>query len=212
VYLSAGDLTALLGPPRFLTPGRATRPAVGVAAALAWTESGGEVILVEAVAAIGQPGLTLTGQLGDVMRESAQAALAYVRATAPRLGIEPAFFERHTLHLHLPAGAVAKDGPSAGVAIAAALASAASGRPIPADIGMSGELTLRGQILAVGGVREKTLAAERAGLTTLYLPGLNRADADEIPAETRQHLTIYWPDQVAELLEAVLALPPTEAT
>jgi ATP-dependent Lon protease len=148
--------------------------------------------------------LTLTGQLGQVMRESAQAALAYVRLSASTLGIAASFFDERDLHIHVPAGAVAKDGPSAGVAIAAALASAATGKSIPAEIGMSGEITLRGQIMPVGGLREKALAAERAGLTTLYFPWLNRPDESEIPAETRQRLTIFWVDQVAELLSRVL--------
>jgi ATP-dependent Lon protease len=172
--------------------------------ALAWTSSGGEILLVEAAVMPGQKALVLTGHLGEIMKESAQAALSFIRTQAQALGIEPSFFDGHDIHIHVPGGAVAKDGPSAGVAVAAALASAVTRRPVARDLGMTGEITLRGQILPVGGIKEKMLAAQRAGLKTLILPRTNEVDLDDVPVETRRALRLIFLDEVSELLKVAL--------
>ena len=174
ISVGAEDLREYLGRPRF-TPETAERTAVpGVATGLAVTGTGGDVLFIEATAMDGKPGLTLTGQLGDVMKESAQIALSYLRSHADALGIDPSRLDR-ALHLHVPAGAVPKDGPSAGVTMTTALASLALGRPVRSDVGMTGEVTLNGRVLPIGGVKQKLLAAQRAGLTTVFLPGSQRA-------------------------------------
>jgi ATP-dependent Lon protease len=151
-----------------------------------------------------QKGLTITGQLGDVMKESAQAALSYVRAQAKDLGFDANFFDSNDIHVHVPAGAVPKDGPSAGVTIATALASLLSGRPVRADVGMTGEITLRGQVLPVGGIKEKVLAAHRAGLRTVVLPKRNEKDLDDLPQETRDDMKFVLVDRVDEVLTTAL--------
>jgi ATP-dependent Lon protease len=153
----------------------------------------------------GQKGFTVTGQLGEVMKESAQAALSYVRAKAAELGIPEETFDKTDIHLHVPAGAVRKDGPSAGVTIAAALASLLTGRRVRDDVGMTGEITLRGQVLPVGGIKEKVLAAHRAGLKTVILPKQNEKDLDDIPDEVRKSLTFVLAERVDDVFEAALA-------
>src|SRR5205085_12389345 len=160
---------------------------------------------IEATKMAGKKGLTLTGHLGDVMKESAQAALSYVRARAERLGIAPDFFENLDLHVHVPAGAVPKDGPSAGVTIATARASLLTGRPVRHDVAMTGEITLRGKVLPVGGIKEKVLGARRAGITTIILPRRNEHDLDELPAELREQMTFILVDNADEVLKAALA-------
>ena len=152
----------------------------------------------------GKKGFTLTGQLGDVMKESAQAALSYVRSKAEELGIPEDFFEKNDIHLHVPAGAVPKDGPSAGVTMCTALVSLLTGRPVRADVGMTGEITLRGQVLPVGGIKEKVLAARRAGLTTVILPKRNEKDLDEIPDELKGEMKFVLAETVDKVLEAAL--------
>ena len=152
----------------------------GVATGLAWTPNGGDILFIESTRMTGQKGLTLTGSLGDVMKESAQAALSYVRSRAGALGIAPDFFEKSDLHVHVPAGAIPKDGPSAGVTIAASLASLLTGRPVRPDVAMTGEITLRGKVLPVGGIKEKVLAARRAGIKTVILPRRNESDLEDI--------------------------------
>jgi ATP-dependent Lon protease len=146
----------------------------------------------------------MTGQLGEVMRESAQAALSYVRSQAERLGFAKDFFNENDIHIHVPAGAVPKDGPSAGVTIATALASLLTGRPVRADVGMTGEITLRGQVLPVGGIMEKVLAAHRAGLRTVILPKRNEKDLDDLPAEVRNQIEFVLVDRVDEVLSSAL--------
>jgi ATP-dependent Lon protease len=201
--ITAADLPAYLGRPRF-TPETGERTAVpGVATGLAVTGTGGDVLFIEVTAVEGEPGLTVTGQLGDVMKESAQIALSYVRGHADELGVDPAVL-RQRLHLHVPAGAVPKDGPSAGVTMVAALASLGSGRQVRADVGMTGEVTLSGRVLPIGGVKQKLLAADRAGLTTVFLPARNEPDLDDVPAEVRERLTVRLVSDVADLVAAAL--------
>lgn len=205
VTITADALPSFLGRPRFYdeTAVRTLRP--GVATGMAWTPSGGEVLFVEATMMPGRDErLTLTGMLGDVMRESAQAAVSYVRSNALQLGIDPTLFEGKAIHVHVPAGAIPKDGPSAGVTIVAALASLATGRPVRHDVAMTGEITLRGQVLPVGGIKEKVLAAHRAGIKTVVLPRQNEPDLDDVPAELRQELKVVLVDTIEQVLEAVL--------
>jgi ATP-dependent Lon protease len=203
LHVTADTLPGYLGRPRF-TPETAERTAVpGVATGLAVTGTGGDVLFIEVTAVDGEPGLTVTGQLGDVMKESAQIALSYVRGHAAELGIDPAVLERR-LHLHVPAGAVPKDGPSAGVTMVTALASLASGRRVRADVGMTGEVTLSGRVLPIGGVKQKLLAADRAGLTTVFVPARNEPDLDDVPADVRQRLAVHPVGDVAELVAAAL--------
>ena len=199
------DLRPYLGRPRF-TPESAERTAVpGVATGLAVTGAGGDVLFIEANATDGDARLTLTGQLGEVMKESAQIALSYLRAHRPDLAPGP----DRAVHLHVPAGAVPKDGPSAGVTMVTALASLASGRPVRADVGMTGEVTLNGRVLPIGGVKQKLLAAQRAGLRTVFVPRRNEADLDDVPAEVLAALDVRPVADVAEILE--YALEPAAA-
>ena len=200
------DLKDLLGRPRF-TPESAERTAVpGVATGLAVTGLGGDVLFIEASAHEASDksgGLTLTGQLGDVMKESAQIALSFVKAHAVELGVDPAFFER-SVHVHVPAGAVPKDGPSAGVTMVTALTSLATGRPVRSEVGMTGEVTLNGRVLPIGGVKQKLLAAQRAGLTEVFLPLRNEADLDDVPAEVRAALTVHVVGDVLDVVRGAL--------
>ena len=174
----------------------------GVATGLAFTVLGGDVLFIEATAYPGKGRLTITGQLGEVMRESAQAALSWVRSHAAGLGVDPQWFAEHDVHIHVPAGAIPKDGPSAGITIATAIASLVRGVPVSEDVGMTGEITLTGQVLPIGGVREKTLAAQRAGLTRVILPRENEHDLDELPAETKRELDFVLVDSVDEVFAA----------
>ena len=185
----------------------ATRTSLpGVATGLSWTPVGGEVLFIEATCMPGNKGFQLTGYLGDVMQESAKAALSYVRANSKKLGLAENFFETTDIHLHVPAGAQPKDGPSAGVTIVTALVSLISGKPIKANVGMTGEITLRGQVMPVGGIKEKMLAAHRAGLKTVILPRRNEADLEELPTEVKQGLEFHLVDMMDEVL--ALALEP----
>jgi ATP-dependent Lon protease len=202
-HVTATSLVDYLGRPRF-TPESAERTAVpGVATGLAVTGAGGDVLFVEANAMPGDAGLTLTGQLGDVMKESAQIALSYLRGHGRDLGIDPTELNR-TLHLHVPAGAVPKDGPSAGVTMVTALASLATGRAVRSDVGMTGEVTLNGRVLPIGGVKQKLLAAHRAGLTTVFLPKRNEADLDDVPVAVREQLDVRLVSDVADLVRDAL--------
>ncbi|HEX3828686.1 MAG TPA: endopeptidase La [Sporichthyaceae bacterium] len=201
--ITVDSLRDYLGRPRF-TPESAERTAVpGVATGLAVTGAGGDVLFVEATAMPGERGLALTGQLGDVMKESAQIALSYLRAHGRDLGIDPTEFDR-ALHLHVPAGAVPKDGPSAGVTMVTALASLATGRPVRSEVGMTGEVTLNGRVLPIGGVKQKLLAAHRAGLTTVFLPQRNEPDLDDVPGAVREKLEIRLVSDVADLVREAL--------
>ena len=203
------DLVGYLGRPRF-TPESEERTAVpGVATGLAVTGLGGDVLFIEANANEGDAGLQLTGQLGDVMKESAQIALSYVRAHAEQLGVDPRALDRQ-IHVHFPAGAVPKDGPSAGVTMVTALVSMATGRKVRGDVGMTGEVTLNGRVLPIGGVKQKLLAAQRAGLKTVFIPQRNEADLDEVPAEVLAALDVKPMTDVADIVVQALE-PVTEA-
>ncbi len=179
----------------------------GVATALAYTPVGGDVMFVEATQMPGSKGFQITGQLGEVMQESAWAALSYLRANAKSLGLPEDFFAKHDIHLHVPAGATPKDGPSAGVTIATALASLISGRPVRSDVGMTGEITLRGQVLPIGGLKEKVLAAHRAGLKMVIMPKRNEKDLDDVPNEIRQTMRFVYAERVEDVLNAALEAP-----
>ncbi|OBI09990.1 endopeptidase La [Mycobacterium sp. E2462] len=197
------DLVGYLGRPRF-TPESAERTAVpGVATGLAVTGLGGDVLYIEAGATDGDAGLQLTGQLGDVMKESAQIALSYVRSHAEQLGIDTRALDRR-IHVHVPAGAVPKDGPSAGVTMVTALVSMATGRQVRSDVGMTGEVTLNGRVLPIGGVKQKLLAAQRAGLSTVFIPARNEPDLDDVPAEVLEALTVKPMTDVAEIVAQAL--------
>jgi ATP-dependent Lon protease len=180
----------------------------GVATGLAVTAAGGDILFVEATRMHGSGKLKLTGQLGDVMKESAQIAYSYIRAQAERLDINPHEFECAEVHLHVPAGAIPKDGPSAGVAMVMALASLYSGRTVRSDVGMTGEITLRGRILPVGGIKMKVLAAHRAGLRTVILPKRNAWDLDDVPEEIRKAMQFIWVDRIDEAIDSGLTPVP----
>ena len=200
------DLIGYLGKPRF-TPDSEERTAVpGVATGLAVTGLGGDVLYIEAGSTDGE-GLVLTGQLGDVMKESAQIALSYVRSHADEFGIDPKSLER-SIHVHVPAGATPKDGPSAGVTMVTALVSMATGRKVRADVAMTGEVTLNGRVLPIGGVKQKLLAAARSGMTTVFIPHRNEPDLDDVPAEVLEALTVHPMTDVADII--ALALEPVE--
>jgi ATP-dependent Lon protease len=208
VDVDEADLKELLGRPRF-TPESAERTSVpGVATGLAVTGLGGDVLFIEASAHAGTAGLTLTGQLGDVMKESAQIALSFVKSHAADLGVDPSFFEDKAIHVHVPAGATPKDGPSAGITMVTALTSLATGRPVRSEVGMTGEVTLNGRVLPIGGLKQKLLAAQRAGLTEVFVPLRNEPDLDDVPAEVREALTV---NVVGDVLDVVRgALTPVE--
>ena len=183
----------------------ALRTAVpGVATGLAVTGTGGDVLFVEATNMAGKEGLVLTGQLGDVMKESARIALSYVRGHAPELGIDEHAFEDREFHVHVPAGAIPKDGPSAGVTMVTALASLLSGRPVKHTVGMTGEVTLQGRVLPIGGLKQKVLAARAAGLTEVILPERNRGDLDDVPADVREAMTFHPAMSIDEVLDHAL--------
>jgi ATP-dependent Lon protease len=196
-----------LGKPKFyyMTEVEERTEIPGVATAVAWTPTGGDVMFIEAALMPGGKGFIVTGQLGEVMQESARAALSYVRSKAAQLNIEEGWFEANDVHLHVPAGAVPKDGPSAGVAIAVALASALSKRPVKSDLAMTGEITLRGRVLPIGGVKEKLIGAHRAGIKRVILPRQNAADLESVPASVKYELEFVLVDTLEEALEVALA-------
>jgi ATP-dependent Lon protease len=205
------DLLQILGPPKYheelILEGS---PPVGVVTGLGWTATGGRLLFVEARRTAGEGKIRLTGRLGDVMKESAQAALSLVRVMASQFGIDPKFFDRSDIHVHFPQGAVPKDGPSAGVTVVTALVSLLTGRPVRQDVAMTGEITLHGRVLPIGGVREKVLAAHRAGIKHVLLPARNAKDAPEIPAAVLADLTLHYVSKVSEVIEFAL-LPADEA-
>ncbi|HOS51125.1 MAG TPA: magnesium chelatase domain-containing protein, partial [Bacillota bacterium] len=180
---------------------------VGVATGLAWTETGGDILFIETTVTKGSGKLTLTGQMGDVMKESAQAAFTYVRSRAKELGIDPSFYEGTDVHIHVPEGAIPKDGPSAGIAMATSLASALSNRPVRADLAMTGEITLRGRVLPIGGLKEKSLAALRSGIKTVVIPAENHKDLENIPAKVKQEVLFIETDQMDKVLETAIVMP-----
>jgi ATP-dependent Lon protease len=200
------DLPDILGAPRFEDEVAMRTSVPGVATGLAWTPTGGDILFIEASRAPGKGRLILTGQLGEVMKESAQAALTLIKGRSADFGLDPELFENSDIHIHVPAGAIPKDGPSAGVALYIALASLLSERTVRNDVAMTGEITLRGLVLPVGGIKEKTLAALRAGIRTVLLPARNRKDAEEIPAAAREQLQLHWIERVEDAV--ALALTP----
>jgi ATP-dependent Lon protease len=204
VVVSAPKAHELLGRQRFFTETRRRTREPGVATGLAWTPTGGDVLFIEATAMPGSGKLTITGQLGDVMKESAQAALSYVRSHRMD-GIPEDWFATHDLHLHVPAGAIPKDGPSAGITMATALASLLTGRPVRSDVAMTGEVTLTGQVLPIGGVREKALAAQRSGIKKVIAPARNEPDVEEIPEHLRKQIEFQFVDRVDDVLDAALS-------
>jgi len=202
--VTAEALPRLLGPPRYLRDRAEGKDEVGLATGLAWTEAGGDLMPVEVTLMPGKGGLTLTGQLGEVMQESAQAALSYARSRSQELGLPPDIFEKTDVHIHLPEGAIPKDGPSAGITMATALVSALTDRAVRRDVGMTGEITLRGRVLPVGGLKEKVLAAHRAGLKTVVIPQRNEPDLVEIPRRVLRHLEVVKVERMEEVLEIAL--------
>jgi ATP-dependent Lon protease len=204
VRIDEAKVREWLGPRRFSGEVRRRTSEPGVATGLAWTPVGGEILFIEATGYEGRGRLKLTGQLSEVMQESAQAAFSWARANAVALNLDPAWFASHDTHIHVPAGAVPKDGPSAGVAMATAIVSLVRGLPVADDVGMTGEVTLTGQILPIGGIREKVLAAERAGLKRVILPKENEPDLEDLPPETRKALKFVLADEVEQVLEAAL--------
>jgi len=204
VGIEAKDIPKYLGPQRFL-PEMAERTASpGVATGLAWTPTGGEIMFIEATAMPGKGGLMLTGQLGDVMKESAQAAMSYLKSHLEELGIPADALEARDIHVHVPAGAIPKDGPSAGVSIFAALVSLLTRRCVRADVAMTGEITLRGLVLPVGGIKEKLLAAHRAGIRRILLPERNEKDVVDVPEEIRNEIEIVYAKSVEQVLASAL--------
>jgi ATP-dependent Lon protease len=204
IRIDESDLPPVLGPAQFESEVAMRTSVPGVATGLAWTPVGGDILFVEATRIPGSGKLILTGQLGDVMRESAQAALSLVKSKAAQLGIDPALFEKSDIHIHVPAGAIPKDGPSAGVAMFSALASLLLGRTVRSDTAMTGEISLRGLVLPVGGIKEKCAAAARAGLARVLLPARNRKDLEEISEDVRNRLQFVWLERVDDAMDAAL--------
>ena len=196
----------LLGRPRIYAEVKRRTSDPGVATGLAWTPVGGDILFIEASAMPGSGHLTVTGQLGDVMKESAMAAMSYVRVHSRELGLEDDYFQNRDIHIHVPAGAIPKDGPSAGVTMATAIASLVTGTPINSEVAMTGEVTLTGQVLPIGGLKEKTLAAQRAGISTVILPSRNEADLEDVPEELRKGMSFVPVDRVEQVWEAAMGL------
>jgi ATP-dependent Lon protease len=198
------NLHNFLGSPKFLPEEEMERDEVGVSTGLAWTEAGGDIIYIEATTMKGKGHLTLTGQLGDVMKESAQAALSYIRSKAQILGISEDVFSQTDVHIHVPAGAIPKDGPSAGITLATALASVFTGKPVNKNIAMTGEVTLRGRVLPIGGLKEKSLAAKRMGIKKIILPKRNKKDIDDIPKYIKKDMEFIFADTMEQVLNVAL--------
>lgn len=209
MLLDVADVARILGAPRYENDIALRTSMPGVATGLAWTPAGGDILFIESSRVKGSGKLTLTGQLGDVMKESAQAAVTLVKSQAERLGIHPSALEDCDLHIHVPAGAIPKDGPSAGVAMATSLASLLTQRTVRPDVAMTGEISLRGVVLPVGGIKEKCVAAARAGIRTVILPARNRRDLDDIPESVRKRLEFVWAEKIEDVLARALE-PPTE--
>jgi ATP-dependent Lon protease len=209
--ITARDLHRILGPARITEEAAARTSKPGVVMGLAWTPAGGDILFIEATAMKGKGGLTLTGQLGDVMKESATAALSFIRANAKELGIAKDLFEGTDIHIHVPSGAIPKDGPSAGVTMLTALTSLLTNRTVKKDLAMTGEITLRGLVLPIGGVKEKVLAAHRAGVKTIILPKWNKKDLEDIPAKVRKEIAFHFVDEMMEVLRIALDKAPESA-
>jgi ATP-dependent Lon protease len=208
VRIDEPDVATILGARRFESELAMRTSVPGVATGLAWTPVGGDILFIEATRTPGNGKLILTGQLGDVMKESAQAALTLLKARAERLRRDPNLFEKSDIHLHIPAGAIPKDGPSAGVAMFTALASLILDQPVRPDVAMTGEISLRGLVLPIGGVKEKVLAALRAGIDTVMLPARNRKDLDDVPEDARARLQFVFLETVDDALKTAVGFDP----
>jgi ATP-dependent Lon protease len=201
-----------LGPPQFFNQEAERQDEVGVATAIAWTENGGEIMPVEVLLMDGKGNMQITGQIGNVMQESAQAALSYLKSRSRQFDIDPEVYENLDIHIHIPEGAIPKDGPSAGITICTALVSAYTGREVRKDVGMTGEITLRGHVLPVGGIREKVLSAHRSGLKTVILPKRNAKDLVDVPKRARSELQLVLVDHIDQVLEVALKPPIPNST
>jgi ATP-dependent Lon protease len=210
VSIDAAAVERILGAPRFESDVALRTSVPGVATGLAWTPAGGDILFIESSRVRGSGKLILTGQLGEVMKESAQAAVTLVKSQADRLGFDPAILDNSDLHIHVPAGAIPKDGPSAGVAIATSLASLLTQRTVRADVAMTGEISLRGVVMPVGGIKEKCVAAARAGIRTVILPARNRRDLEDIPDSVRTRLEFVWAEKIDDVLVRALEAAPAE--
>jgi ATP-dependent Lon protease len=206
--ITRGNLHRYLGPPRFLPESEQEKDEMGVATGLAWTESGGDILFIEAILMKGKGQLTLTGHLGEVMKESAQAALSYARARSDFFNLSEDFYEKIDIHLHVPAGAIPKDGPSAGVTMATAMISSLTQIPVRKDVAMTGEITLRGKVLPIGGLKEKALAALRANIKKIIIPMANKKDLVEIPKNLKRRLKFVPVDNMDEVLREALSRSP----
>jgi ATP-dependent Lon protease len=201
-HVTTGNLTEYLGPITYLETDLKARAEVGIVTGLAWTSVGGEVLKVEVLVTRGKGVLTLTGQLGDVMKESATAGYTFIRSRADKLKLDPKFYEEHDIHIHIPEGAIPKDGPSAGITMVTAMVSALTGRKVKADLAMTGEITLSGKVLPIGGLKEKALAAHRYGIKTILIPEKNVQDLEELPKKVRddiKFIPVSHMDQVLKL-------------
>jgi len=209
VKITGENLVDYIGIHKYRSNRHESQNEVGFVTGLAWTEVGGEILATEATLMEGKGQLTLTGKLGDVMQESAQAAMSYVRSRAQKFGIPKDFYRRLDLHIHVPEGAIPKDGPSAGITMATSLVSALTQIPVRCDVAMTGEITLRGKVLPIGGVKEKLLAAHRAGIRTIILPKDNQKDLTDIPANIKDEFTVHLVENMDEVLKIALAHAPT---
>jgi ATP-dependent Lon protease len=207
VKITADNLKDYLRVSHVFNEGALKKDEIGTVTGLAWTAVGGDILFIEALKTKGKGKLLLTGQLGEVMQESAQAAFSYAKARSADLGIDETVLDNFDIHIHLPEGAIPKDGPSAGITMATALVSVLSQRPVRKDVAMTGEITLRGNVLPVGGVKEKLLAARRAKIKTVILPAPNERDLDDLPQEVRDDLTFIFVDNVRQVFEAALRPP-----
>ncbi|MFQ6008973.1 MAG: S16 family serine protease, partial [Candidatus Zixiibacteriota bacterium] len=213
ITVTAKEIPKLLGPKKFVREALSRQGQFGVAPGLAYTAVGGELLFVEATAMTGKKELTLTGHLGDIMKESAQAALSFLRSNSDELKIAPDAFDNREIHIHVPSGATPKDGPSAGLTVVVALASLLTRRPVKSCLAMTGEITLRGQLLPVGGLKEKLLAAYRAGITTVILPKENRKDTVELPPEIKNNIKLkFFSEALSAVKFALEAVPKTRLT
>ena len=202
--MSQKNLHEFLGAPKVIPEEVLKKDQIGVATGLAWTAVGGDVLFIEALKMKGKGNLVMTGQLGEVMRESAQAAYSYAKSRARELEINEEDFNNYDLHIHIPEGAIPKDGPSAGITLATAMVSALSSRPVRKDVAMTGEITLRGNVLPVGGIKEKMLAARRARVSKIILPALNRRDLDEVPKEPFKDISFVFVDNMRQVFREAL--------
>ena len=209
--MSLKNLHEFLGAPKIIPEEVLKKDQIGVATGLAWTAVGGDILFVEALRMKGKGNLVLTGQLGEVMRESAQAAYSYAKSRAKELEIDPEDFNSYDLHIHIPEGAIPKDGPSAGITLATAMVSTLAQRPVRKDVAMTGEITLRGNVLPVGGVKEKVLAARRARVTKIILPAQNRRDMDEVPKELFKDVRFVFVDNMRQVFREALKEKVTPA-